>query len=267
MGFKGPITVVSAAMELQLRQIYFVRCQPPVFPRPHIFPLQKPAWRQRRRQGWWRQRSRRGGDGRGRDGGVNSDGAATDGELREYSCHTTVVGVLEDVVVGEKRCFFLFDIDTTGFKVPYFVLTAEIQRSGIRHKKKGSDGSSSSSESDLELDEVKEENDNSIFYALSQKIIELEDELHEVSDVETSSLQKDLDEVKSEKEALEAVFLVNKDEIDRLKESMVSAAKQFEVELAHRDTEIDKCKQELEVLSEKYLHDISALEAEIGKLQ
>ncbi|XP_052156377.1 protein NETWORKED 4B-like [Oryza glaberrima] len=166
--------------------------------------------------------------------------------------------------------------------------------------KKGSDGSSSSSESDLELDEAKEENGNSIFYALSQKIIELEDELHEVrgkfdaseeknmrchcnfganselseheekqqvSDVETSSLQKDLDEVKSAKEALEAVVLVNKDEIDRLKESMVSAAKQFEVELAHRDTEIDKYKQELEVLSEKYLHDISALEAEIGKLQ
>uniref|UniRef100_A0A0D9WD90 NAB domain-containing protein n=1 Tax=Leersia perrieri TaxID=77586 RepID=A0A0D9WD90_9ORYZ len=146
--------------------------------------------------------------------------------------------------------------------------------------KKGSDGSSSSSESDLELDEAKEENDNSIFYALSQKIIELEDELHEVrgklgvseenkhvSDVETSSLQKDLDEVKSEKEALEAVLLVNKDEIDRLKKSMLSAAKQFEVELAHRDSEIDKCKQELEVLSEKYLHDISALEAENGKLQ
>uniref|UniRef100_A0A0E0KYZ4 NAB domain-containing protein n=1 Tax=Oryza punctata TaxID=4537 RepID=A0A0E0KYZ4_ORYPU len=165
--------------------------------------------------------------------------------------------------------------------------------------KKGSDGSSSSSESDLEVDEAKEENDNNIFYALNQKIIELEDELHEVrgkldaseeknmhchcnfganselsvheekqqvSDVETSSLQKDLDEVKSEKETLEAVLLVNKDEIDRLKESMVLAAKKFEVEMAHRDTEIDKCKQELEVLSEKYLHDISALEADIGKL-
>ncbi|XP_006654090.1 protein NETWORKED 4B-like [Oryza brachyantha] len=166
--------------------------------------------------------------------------------------------------------------------------------------KKGSDGSSSSSESDLELDEVKEANDNSILYALSQKIIELEDKLREVkgkldaseeknsrcqcnfgansevseheekqqdSDVETKSLLKDLDEVKSEKEALEAVLLVNKDEIDRLKESMVSAAKQFEVELAHHDTKIDKCNQELEVLSEKYVHDVSALEAELGKLQ
>uniref|UniRef100_J3M4B4 NAB domain-containing protein n=1 Tax=Oryza brachyantha TaxID=4533 RepID=J3M4B4_ORYBR len=147
--------------------------------------------------------------------------------------------------------------------------------------KKGSDGSSSSSESDLELDEVKEANDNSILYALSQKIIELEDKLREVKGkldaseeknsrcqyVETKSLLKDLDEVKSEKEALEGVLLVNKDEINRLKESMVSAAKQFEVELAHHDTKIDKCNQELEVLSEKYVHDVSALEAELGKLQ
>ncbi|KAL5202323.1 hypothetical protein ABZP36_013275 [Zizania latifolia] len=166
--------------------------------------------------------------------------------------------------------------------------------------KKGSDGSSSSSESDSELDEVKEENDNSICYALSKKIIALEDELHEargklealeeknmscqcnfgansevpenmeklqVSSVETSNFEKDLDEVKSEKEALDAELLVNKNEIDRLKNSMVSVAKQFEVELTSRDTEIDKCKQELAVLSEKYQLDKSTLEAEIGKLQ
>ncbi|KAL5231482.1 hypothetical protein ABZP36_030258 [Zizania latifolia] len=166
--------------------------------------------------------------------------------------------------------------------------------------KKGSDGSSSSSESDSELDVVKEENDNSIFYALSQKIIELENELHEargklealeeknmhcqchfganselseneeklkVSSVEMSNLEKDLGEVKSEKEALEAELLVNKNEIDSLKDSMVSATKQFEVELARRDTELDKCKQELGVLSEKYQHDISTLEAETEKLQ
>lgn len=166
--------------------------------------------------------------------------------------------------------------------------------------KKGSDGSSSSSESESELDESKEENGNSMFYALSQRIIELEDELHEargkldaleeknmlsqsnfgtssevsehddklqVSNVETEScLQKDLEEVNSEKEALEAVLLL-KNETDGLKEAMASAAKQFEIELAHRDLEVDKCKKELRELSAKYLHDKSALEAETGVLQ
>lgn len=166
--------------------------------------------------------------------------------------------------------------------------------------KKGSDGSSSSSESESELDEAKEENGNSMFYALSQRIIELEDELHEargkldaldeknmrsqfifgssevsehdeklqVSDVETKNfIEKDLEEVSSEKEALETLLLANKNETDALKEVMASAAKQFESELAHRDLEVDKYKQELEELSEKYLHDKSALESEIGMLQ
>lgn len=151
--------------------------------------------------------------------------------------------------------------------------------------KKGSDGSSSSSESESELDESKEENGN-MFYALSQRIIELEDELHEArgkldaleeknmlsqsnfgissevsefSNVETENgFEKDLEEVNSEKEALEAVLL---------REAMASAAKQFEIELAHRDLEVDKCKQELRELSAKYLHDKSALEAETGTLQ
>uniref|UniRef100_A0ACD5W5Z4 Uncharacterized protein n=2 Tax=Avena sativa TaxID=4498 RepID=A0ACD5W5Z4_AVESA len=167
--------------------------------------------------------------------------------------------------------------------------------------KKGSDGSSSSSESESELDESKEENGNSMLYALSQRIIELEDELHEargkldaleemnmrsqsnmctssevsehdenlqVSNVETENCsEKDLEEVNSENEALEAVLLMNKKEIDGLKEAMASAAKQFEIELAHRNLEVDKCKQDLRELSAKYLHDKSALEAETGELQ
>ncbi|KAM0821716.1 hypothetical protein ACQ4PT_072006 [Festuca glaucescens] len=165
--------------------------------------------------------------------------------------------------------------------------------------KKGSDGLSSSSESESGLDDAKEENGNSMFYALSQRIIELEDELHEargkldaleeknmhsqnfgassegsehdeklqVSNMEIENcLEKDLEENNSEKEALEAVLLL-KNETDGLKEAMASAAKQFEIELAHRDLEVDKCKEELRELSAKYLHDKSALEAETGMLQ
>ena len=156
--------------------------------------------------------------------------------------------------------------------------------------KKGSEGSSSSSDSDSELDEAKEEN-GSIVYALSQKIIELEDELHEArgkldaleekhahcQDMESNNIQKHLEErdsalkspteVDSGKEAFEAVLLEHKHEIEVLKGEMASAAKQFEVELAHRDLEIDKCKAELEVVSEKYLHDKSTLEDEHRRLQ
>ncbi|KAL6607769.1 hypothetical protein ACP70R_040832 [Stipagrostis hirtigluma subsp. patula] len=175
--------------------------------------------------------------------------------------------------------------------------------------KKGSEGSSSSSESESELDEAKEEK-GIIFYALSQKIMELEDELHEArgklnaleemnmhgqcdfgadskvsehkeqlqsSDAESNNLQNDLEErasaseglteFNSEKEALEAVLLERKNEIELLKGAMTSAAKQFEVELAHRDLEIDRCKHELGALSEKYLHDKSTLETELTKLQ
>ncbi|CAL5096866.1 unnamed protein product [Urochloa decumbens] len=171
--------------------------------------------------------------------------------------------------------------------------------------KKGSEGSLSSSDSDSELDEAKEEN-GSIFYALSQKIIELEDELQEArgklekhahcqggfganskvaeheeklqtSDVESNNLQKDLEErnsalessigADSEREAFEAVLLEHKHEIEVLKGAMASADKQFEVELAHRDLEIDKCKRELGVVSEKYLRDKSTLEDEHGRLQ
>ncbi|XBJ15756.1 hypothetical protein VPH35_007558 [Triticum aestivum] len=83
----------------------------------------------------------------------------------------------------------------------------------------------------------------------------------------TEKLREDLEEVNSEKEALEAALSANKNETDGLKEAMASAAKQFEIELAHRDLEVDKCKQELGELSANYLHDKSALEAEIGMLQ
>ncbi|XP_066362364.1 protein NETWORKED 4B-like isoform X1 [Miscanthus floridulus] len=174
--------------------------------------------------------------------------------------------------------------------------------------KKGSERSSSSSDSDSELDEAKEEN-GSIVYALSQKIIELEDELQEArgkhdaseekhahcqidlstnskvaeheeklhtSDVESNNLQKDPEErdsalessteVNIEKEALEAVLFECTNEIEMLKGAMASTAKQFEVELAHRDLEIDKCKHELGILSEKYLHDKSTVEDELRKL-
>jgi chromosome segregation ATPase len=153
--------------------------------------------------------------------------------------------------------------------------------------KKGSERSSSSSDSDSELDEAKEEN-GSIFYALSQKNIELEDELQEVRgkldaleekhahcqrDLSTNSKVTEHDsalesstKVNSEKEALEAVLFERKNEIEMLKGAMASAAKQFEVELAHRDLEIGKCKHELGVLSEKYLHDKSTLEDELRRL-
>jgi chromosome segregation ATPase len=179
---------------------------------------------------------------------------------------------------------------------------------GCDVSKKGSERSSSFSVSDSELDEAKEEN-GSIFYALSQKIVELEDALQEArkeldaleekhahcqndlstnskvaeheeklhtSDVESDNLKKDPEEtdsalessteVNSQKEALEAVLFERKNEIEILKGAMASAAKQFDVELEHRDLEIDKCKHELGVLSEKYLHDKSTLEDELRKL-
>lgn len=169
--------------------------------------------------------------------------------------------------------------------------------------KKGSVGSSSpSSESDSDVDEAEEENGNGISYALNERIIELEDELHEAreklealeeanmhcqcekleeklqaSHSEINSLQKDLEEkvrslenlkeVCSEKEGLEAAVLANKNEIVGLKGEMASAAKHYEAQLAHRDLEIEKCKQKLEQVSQKYFHDKSTLEAEIFKLQ
>ncbi|TVU17289.1 hypothetical protein EJB05_33310 [Eragrostis curvula] len=162
--------------------------------------------------------------------------------------------------------------------------------------KKGSEGSSSSSESDSEVEQNKEQN-GSIFYALSQKVIELEDELHESkvklegleeknmhheerlqgSDIESNNFQNDLEEMSSalesltevnnEKEAFQAMLMEHKTEIEVLKGAMASASKQFEVELAQRDLEIDKCKHELGALSEKYLHDKSTLEDEVRNLQ
>lgn len=169
--------------------------------------------------------------------------------------------------------------------------------------KKGSDGSSSSSsESDSEVDEVGEENGNGVSYALNERIIELEDELQEAreklealeeknvrcqcekleekllaSQSEINSLQKDLEEkvsclenlkeVTSGKEDLEAAALENKNTIKVLEGEMASAAEHYEHQLSYRDLEIEKCKQELEQVSQKYSHDKSTLETEIKKLQ
>ncbi|KAL6627359.1 hypothetical protein ACP70R_031085 [Stipagrostis hirtigluma subsp. patula] len=145
--------------------------------------------------------------------------------------------------------------------------------------KKGSDGSSSSSsDSDSEVDETTEENGNGISYAMNERIIELEEELQEARQqlealeeknmrCQYEKLEESLKQVSSEKEDLVAVVLANKNEIEGLKGDMASAAKHYEAELAHRDHEIEKCKQELGQVSEKYFHEKSTLEFEITKLQ
>uniref|UniRef100_A0A0A9EVT4 Uncharacterized protein n=1 Tax=Arundo donax TaxID=35708 RepID=A0A0A9EVT4_ARUDO len=113
-------------------------------------------------------------------------------------------------------------------------------------------------------------------FGSDSKVSEHEDKLQS-SDMESNNVQNDLEErasaleslteVNSEKEALEAPLLEHKNEIEILKGAMASASKQFEVELAHRDLEIDRCKHELGALSEKCLHDKSTLEAELRNLQ
>ncbi|KAK3140621.1 hypothetical protein QOZ80_5AG0403390 [Eleusine coracana subsp. coracana] len=202
-----------------------------------------------------------------------------------------------DSVTGELRKNIASSMQSHG-SLGISESDSETHGSGVRSdaSKKGSEGSSSSSESDSELEQTKEENGN-IFYALSQKITELEDELHEargkletleeknmhheeilkISDIESNNFQNDLEEIASalessteinnEKEALQAVLMEHKNEIEVLKGAMASASERFEVELAHRDLEIDKCKHELQALSEKYLHDKSTFEAELTKLQ
>ncbi|GJN37377.1 hypothetical protein PR202_gb26319 [Eleusine coracana subsp. coracana] len=145
--------------------------------------------------------------------------------------------------------------------------------------KKGSDGSSSSSssESESEVDEVEEENDNGISYALNERIIELEEELQKAREklealeeknmhCHCEKLEESLNQVNSEKEDLAAAVLANKKKVEDLKGDMASAAKHYESQLADRDHEIEKCKQELEQVSEKYFSEKSTLEAEIGKL-
>ncbi|GJM94722.1 hypothetical protein PR202_ga11395 [Eleusine coracana subsp. coracana] len=202
-----------------------------------------------------------------------------------------------DSVTGELRKNIASSMQSHG-SLGISESDSETHGSGVRSdaSKKGSEGSSSSSESDSELEQTKEENGN-IFYALSQKITELEDELHEargkletleeknmhheeilqISDIESNNFQNDLEEtasalessteINNEKEALQAVLMEHKNEIEVLKGAMASASERFEVELAHRDLEIDKCKHELQALSEKYLHDKSTFEAELTKLQ
>ncbi|KAK3160452.1 hypothetical protein QOZ80_1BG0059650 [Eleusine coracana subsp. coracana] len=145
--------------------------------------------------------------------------------------------------------------------------------------KKGSNGSSSSSssESESEVDEVEEENDNGISYALNERIIELEEELQKAREklealeeknmhCHCEKLEESLNQVNSEKEDLAAAVLANKKKVEDLKGDMASAAKHYESQLADRDHEIEKCKQELEQVSEKYFSEKSTLEAEIGKL-
>ncbi|KAL6848119.1 hypothetical protein ACP4OV_022247 [Aristida adscensionis] len=144
--------------------------------------------------------------------------------------------------------------------------------------KKGSDGSSSSSDSDSEVDEAGEENGNGISYALNERIIEIEEELQEARQqlealeeknmrCQCEKLEESLKQVSSEKEDLVAVVLANKNEIEGLKGDMASAAKHYEAQLAHRDHQIEKCKQELEQVSEKYFQEKSTLEFEITKLE
>jgi chromosome segregation ATPase len=145
--------------------------------------------------------------------------------------------------------------------------------------KKGSDGSSSSSsESESEVDEVDEENGNEISYVLNERIIELEEDLQEARDklealeeknmhCQCVELEESLNQVSREKEDLAAVVLSNKKEVEDLKGDMASAAKHYEAELTHRDHEIEKCKQELEQVLEKYFGEKSTLETEVGMLQ
>ncbi|XP_062181017.1 protein NETWORKED 4B-like [Phragmites australis] len=144
--------------------------------------------------------------------------------------------------------------------------------------KKGSDGSSSSSDSESDVDEEREENGNGISFALNERIIELEEELQEAKQefealkeknmcCQCEKLEESFKQVSSEKEDLVAALLANKNEVEGLKGDMASAAKHYEAQLAHRDHEIEKCKQELEQVSEKYSHEKSTLETEIRKLQ
>lgn len=145
--------------------------------------------------------------------------------------------------------------------------------------KKGSDGSSSSSsDSDSEVDEASEENGNGISYIMDGRITELEDELQEARQqiealeaknlhCQCEKLEENLKQVSNEKEDLVAAILASKNEIEDLKGEMASTAKHFEAQLVHRDHEIEKRKQEVEQVSEKYFHEKSALVSEIERLQ
>ncbi|CAD6232910.1 unnamed protein product [Miscanthus lutarioriparius] len=146
--------------------------------------------------------------------------------------------------------------------------------------KKGSDGSSSSSssDSDSEVDEASEENGNGISYIMDGRITELEDELQEARQqiealevknmhCQCEKLEESLKQVSNEKEDFVAAILASKNEIEDLKRDMASTAKHFEAQLVYRGHEIEKCKQEVEQVSEKYFHEKSALESEIERLQ
>ncbi|CAO2204509.1 unnamed protein product [Urochloa humidicola] len=97
--------------------------------------------------------------------------------------------------------------------------------------KKGSDGSSSSSDSESGVDEGSEENGNGFSYMMDGRVTELEEELQEARQqiealeeknrhCQCEKLQESLKQVSSEKEDLEAAVLANKNEIDDLKEDL-----------------------------------------------
>uniref|UniRef100_A0A453E388 NAB domain-containing protein n=1 Tax=Aegilops tauschii subsp. strangulata TaxID=200361 RepID=A0A453E388_AEGTS len=125
--------------------------------------------------------------------------------------------------------------------------------------KKGSDGSSSSSssDSDSEVDEVNQENGNGITHALNERVIELEDELKEAMEKLEALEEKNM---RCQCENLEEKLLASQSEINSLQ-------KDLEAQLSYRDLEIEKCKRELEQVSERYTYDKSTLETEIRELQ
>nr|CAD1839924.1 unnamed protein product [Ananas comosus var. bracteatus] len=121
---------------------------------------------------------------------------------------------------------------------------------------------------------------------LTSKVSEMEAELATVKDklifseAEVNSLRKKLVErthLENDKfglnlengnhDALESELLAHKHEIEYLKGAMASAAKQFESDLKHCNTEIDRYKKELVDSSERFSQEKSTLKAEIQKLE
>lgn len=124
------------------------------------------------------------------------------------------------------------------------------------------------------------------FSELTSKVSEMEAELATAKDklifseTEVNSLRKKLEErthLENDKcglnlengnhDALESELLAHKHEIEYLKGAMASAAKQFESDLKHCNTEIDRYKKELADSSERFSQEKSTLKAEIQKLE
>ncbi|OAY65012.1 Protein NETWORKED 4A [Ananas comosus] len=121
---------------------------------------------------------------------------------------------------------------------------------------------------------------------LTSKVSEMEAELATAKDklifseAEVNSLRKKLEErthlendrfglnlENGNHDALESELLAHKHEIEYLKGAMASAAKQFESDLKHCNTEIDRYKKELVDSSERFSQEKSTLKAEIQKLE